>query len=505
MTDAKLGPQAGYIDVSKLLIVSHETNDSIDILGNFIKINIDENIFTPYLSGHIDIVDSYGLIYPTASENTENKFFQIRGEEYLHIEYNDFNTFDDDGAIKKETYFIYAIEEIDKLSGNKETALQYRLYFTSAQKIFSDTKRISKAYRNMTISEMVNAIYEEYYLNLTNDLTPKQDKLGNILSIHNKEIEIEPTNAKFTIVIPSMTPEEAISFLGRRAYSEKNSSSFFVFFEGRDKFYFCTTEYLIEKNRLNLIEEANRFVYADGPNDNSPAGQKRAMQIIQDGTYPKFNSVEAIKSQAYSARISEIDLSHRDIAHYYYHYKDNYLGYNNVDERPTLPNSSKFISETTGDVNHIDEGYVFKDYKNIGEAYTRPANQDREYPYYKETLSTKPVFNYHFGRNAMSGMIKGRDALKVGDLINVEIPQYTVLSMSEHVGEDKYFGGSQMMIGIGHVIAGNEWAQTISFTKALRGGGLETNKPGTSQPPSEDGRTTADDLTPKPQIKSETS
>ena len=494
MTSPKIQPHAGYVDVSKLLLISHETNESIDITGNYIEISINESIRNPYIDGYIDIVDSYGLIYPTVNENAEGNFFHVRGEEYLHIEYYDYETFNDATQLQKETYFIYAIDEISMLDERKETGLQYRLYFTSAQKIFSDTKTINKAYRNMRHSEMIESIYKEYYNDLIVEQCPTKCKAGTALNIA-KEIEIEPTEGKYTIVIPGLSPEQAIQMIGRRAYSEKNSSSFFSFFETREKFYFCTSEYLVEKNRLNLIDPLHSFEYSNGPDDNSPDGQDRAQQLISNGTFPSINSMEAIKKQAYSARISEIDLGNRDINHYYYHYKDNYLGYNNVDERPQLQNSKKFITQTTGDVNHIDEGYVFKDYKNIGEIYERAANYDREYPHYKEGLSTKPVFDYFFNSSLMGGTIPGRVALYPGQLIDITIPEYTVLSMKKHAMRDKYFGGTQMVAGMTHKIIDNKWKTTISYSKSLRGGGGEPNKPGSSSPPSLDSTTTSSDIT----------
>jgi len=494
MTSPKIAPHAGYVDIAKLLLVSHESGSSIDILGNYIEININESIKNPYVDGYIDIVDSYGLIYPTVSDNAEGNFFHVRGEEYLHIEYYDYETFNDATKLQKETYFVYAIEQISQLDKRKETGLQYRLYFTSPSKIFSDTKQINKAYRNMTYSEMVEAIYKEYYEDLVMEVCPTKDKGGTNLIVR-KEIEIEPTQGKFTIVIPGLSPQEAIQMIGRRAYSEKNSSSFFLFFETREKFYFCTSEYLVEKNRINLIDPLHSFEYSHGQDDNSPDGQQRAQQLITDGTFPSINSMEAIKAQAYSARVSEIDLSNRDINHFYYHYKDNYLGYENVDDRPQLQNSSKFISQTTGDVNHIDESYVFKDYHNIGENYDRQANYDREYPYYKEVLSTKPVFNYHFMKGMMGGNIPGRIALYPGQLIDVLIPEYSVLSMKEHTMPDKYFGGTQMVAGIMHKIVDNTWKSAIQYSKTLRGGGSEPNKPGSAEPPSFDSTTTTSDIT----------
>lgn len=504
MTKSNTKPTAGHIGISKLLLVSHENEESIDILNNYIAITLDESIRNPYVEGYIDIADSYGMIYDTVSDNAEGNFFHVRGEEYLHIEYYDYETFNDASQLKKETYFIYAIEEIDMLNKDKETALQYRLFFTSAQKVFSDTKIVNKAYRNMTYSEMVSSIYEEYYTNLTNDLCPKQCKAGNKLAI-TKDIEIEPTDSRYTIVFPGISPQQAIQMIGRRAYSEKNSSSYFMFFETREKFYFCTTEYLVEKNRLNLIDPVYRFEYSNGKEDNSPDGQDRAQQLISNGTFPSMNSLEAIKAQAYSSRVSEVDLLNRNISHYYYHYKDNYLGYDNIDERPQLQNSKKFIEQTTGNVDDISESYVFKDYAGIGEPYEQKVNYDRTYPYYKETMSTKPAFNYHMKKAMMTGSIKGRNDLVPGDIIDVLIPEYTVTSMKKLQGADKYFGGRQMVMGIDHRIVDNVWNSKISYSKSTRGGGTEPNKPGTSSAPSLDSRTTSADITGAPNIESETS
>ena len=506
MTKATIPPQAGFIEVKKCNIVSHETGSVVDIKGNYISIDIRESIYQPFIDGYIDIVDTYGMIYPTASERTDDKLFHIRGEEYLHIEYYDYESLDDATKLKKETYFIYAIEEISQLDKDKETGLQYRLFFTSPQKIFSDTKVINKAYRNQTISEMVETIYDEYYKKPVEEHCPNKDKDNNNLSF-TKPIIVEPTTSKFTICVPSLSPERAIQFLGRRAYSEKNHGSFFMFFETRENFYFCTQEYLTNLNRLKSIEPVYQFEYSHGKDDNSPEGQDRAQQIISNATFPSMNSVEAIKAQAYSSRVSEVDLLNRNISHYYYHYKDNYLGYDNIDERPQLQNSKTFIEQTTGDVEHISESYVFKDYAGIGEPYEQKVNYDRQYPYYKETMSTKPVFDYHMKKAMMTGNIKGRNTLIPGDIIDVLIPEYTVTSMKKHVAGDQYFGGPQMVTGIDHRIVDNVWNCKIAYSKNTRGGGLEKNKPGTSSPPSLDSRVTNEDLTlaPDQDITSETS
>ncbi len=486
MINAKIAPQAGYVEVSKLTLTSYQGLESVDISGNYIKISIDENMRNPYIEGYIDIVDSYGMIYPTVKQNADGNLIHVRGEEYLHIEYYDYDTFGDATQLKKETYFVYAIEEIEMLDTDKETGLQYRLYFTSVQKVFADNRLVDKAYRNMSYSDMVKAIFQEYYTDYVNTVTFESDMkvmYGNegTTFAFNKSIEIEQTKGKYTIVFPGVTPEQAIQMIGRRAYSEENTSSFFTFFETREKFYFCTTEYLAEKNRLNLIDEAYRFEYSHGAEDNSPDGQDRAQQMISNGTLPSHNSLEATKTQAYGRRVSEIDLNNRDIEHYYYAYSSYYNNYNNIDEFSQLPNSKSFVFKTNAEQDeHTHETYVFKDYKNVGEQYSRPVNYDRASPYYKETVSTKSVFDYHFFASMMSGTIPGRGPLYPGNLIDVLIPQYTVLSMKQQAESDAYFGGTQMIGGMTHIIENNTWLTSIAFTKQLRGAGNNKATPGTA-------------------------
>ena len=484
MINAKVAPHAGYVEVSKLTLTSYSTLESVDISGNFIKITIEENVRNPYLEGYIDIVDSYGMIYPTVKQNSDGNLIHVRGEEYLHIEYYDYDTFGDATQLKKETYFVYAIEEAEMLDTDKETGLQYRLYFTSPQKVFTDNRLVDKAYRNMTYSDMVRAIFQEYYSDYVQSVSYNSDenvmygRKGSRFN-YNKSIEIEETQGRYTIVFPGVTPEQAIQMIGRRAYSEENTSSFFMFFETREKYYFCTTEYLVNKNRFNLIDEAYRFEYSHGAEDNSPDGQDRAQQMISNGTLPNHNSLQAGKEQAYGKRVSEIDLNNRDIEHYYFSYDSMFNNYTNIDEYSQLPNSKSFIRSVTKESDeHTPETYVFKDYKNVGEQYSRPANYDRASPYYKETVSTKPVFDFHFFNSMMSGTIPGRGSLYPGDSIDVFIPQYTVLAMKEQAQSDTYFGGPQMIAGMTHVIEDNTWLTSISYTKQLRGDGDKIHTPG---------------------------
>ena len=64
---------------------------------------------------------------------------------------------------------------------------------------------------------------------------------------NDKPKEIEETDGEQTLVIPDLRADATMQFLSRRAYSERNKTALYRFFETREKYYFCTPEYLVEK------------------------------------------------------------------------------------------------------------------------------------------------------------------------------------------------------------------------------------------------------------------
>src|SRR5690606_12954697 len=103
---------------------------------------------------------------------------------------------------------VYAITNMEvSVQGN---AVTYKLHFVSEPRARSEGFLISRSYSGR-ISEMVKDIFDEYF--------------GS-----DKEIDIEETVGEYKIIIPKLSPDQAIRFLSRRAYSEENTSQSFMFF-----------------------------------------------------------------------------------------------------------------------------------------------------------------------------------------------------------------------------------------------------------------------------------
>lgn len=470
---------AGNTTINAIALMSFSNPKRVvDIRPNFLRIVFNESMMSPFMFGHVDIAEPSGMLYSTITERSEN-LPHIRGEELLYIEYTDHND-----QQRKETYFVYAITDIGLMDG-KDTAMQYRLHFSSVQKAFSDKYLIQKAYRNMSYSEMVKSIFQEYYIDKPKEVLSKLPgkDFGQFDIRFYKGCEIEKTEERHTLVIPSLRPEAAIQFIMRRAYSEQNKSSLFFFFESRDRFWFVTHEQLVARNKPLIQDPSIGFTFnvAIGGDDSSPAGQLAARSTIRNATLGGMDSVESMKSQAYSRSIGEIDLLNRNVQLYYYDYKKDYLGYNNIDTNPQLPNSEEYIEAATGDKLQIPDNYVFKDYLSPEEGdSSRFDNYDRTMPRYLETLATKPVFSYHFQKHHLTGTIAGRHFMCPGFMLKTVAPEYTIDSMVENRPEDNYFNGNQMVVSAYSTIEDDYWTQNIVLSKGIRGGGTESNRPGSA-------------------------
>ena len=471
--------KAGYVNIKSVFLFSMEDQSrSVDLTDNYGAITINEGMQSAYLEGYIDVVDAYGMMYTSIGnkrfgKSNQFRFPHLRGEEFLVIKYQD----DRSEKEYEERFFIYAVDDIRLLDDTKETALQYRLFFCSPQKFFAGTKRIRKAYRNMRISEMVNAIFQEYYVDV-----PVLSELKGANKL--KEIECEETDGTYTIVIPNLSPEEAILFLARRAYSSKNQSSFYFFFETREKFVFATHEYLTLKNRLKLNARVERdsenpeqnpyhFEYTSGADDNTPEGQVRARQVISRPTLSPVNSAEHVRSNAYRKNLTEIDILNRKVNKFTFDYFENYSKFNNIDNI-RLNNSKPFVDAVA---DKESEDYIFlKDYKTpVDGGVPDVINYNRENPFYLETRATKAVFYHHFNDNKLRGAIKGRQKLFPGDIINIRIPEFSVNSMNiNQQQDDKDNSGPHIVMSLEHLIISNVWETRMHFTKAGKAGGPES-------------------------------
>ncbi len=408
-------------------------SDFIDLTKVVTSWTLSESINSPYISGRMTIQESNNLLEDVP----------IRGEESLQIVVTDFY-----GETKTYDFIVYAVDNISPDSSINDRMMKYTLDFTTVDKLNADTKEIKRSFGKQPISSMVQSIFDEYY------------------SDSKKEIEIEETDGEQTLVIPSLRPDAAMQFLSRRAYSNQNKSSLYRFFETREKYYFCTPEYLVEK--YGEIEEENNdeinplyFIY-NTVEDNTGAGQRIAQQSVNDFSYgTKVDTFRDMKEGMYRRAITELDPTTRTRIKRDYDYSAE-QGDKEFPSKVKLTHSQTFLDKYMA-ANTQPETFMMTDFPQIGQSRGK---QDMKKPYqhFYENYTAKPIVDYHFGVNSLSMEINGRIDLYPGRVINLELYKFSnTVSGQREVDHER--SGKYIVTDIASSFTGDLFKQQIVITK----------------------------------------
>jgi hypothetical protein len=398
---------------------------------------LEESLDSPFISGYAVVHESDNVL----------ESVPLLGEEEITITYEDFY-----GESRSYKLFLYAIEDIGPESSINDRMMKYTIRFCSVQKLQGDQRSIRKSYSTTKISDMVEDIYNTFMLTGNKD--------------YDKEIEIEETDGEQSLVIPDLRADAAMQFLSRRAYSQRNNSSLYRFFETREKYYFCTPEYLIEKYAMfegKTEEELNRFNFMYNTlEDNTGPGQRVAQQSVNNVQYGnKVDTFQDMKQGTYRRTVTELDPITRTRIQRDYDYTNEYQS-KEMPEKVKLTHTQSFLDRYMSTSTQPEE-YLLVDFPQIGQA---KGKQDMLKPYqnFYENYTSKPVVNYHLFKNALTMEINGRIDLYPGMIILLQLYKFSnTLSGNREIDRER--SGKYLVTDIVHSFSGNKYTQMLSLTK----------------------------------------
>ena len=435
--------QAGFYILRSLrirpLINTRPANelDYVDVAKTIVNWNISESINSPFISGSVTILESDNIL----------EDLPILGEEEIEITYTDYY----DETITQK-FFIYAVEDIKPGNSINDRMVMYTIKFCTQQKLNSDTKEIRKSFGNTKISDMVKSIYEEHFIT------------GN--KSVDKEIEVEETDGEQTVVIPNLRPDAAIQFLSRRAYSATNKSSLYRFFETREKYYFCTHEYLISKYAdFEGISDDLRnrlfFIY-NTVDDNTGPGQLIAQQSINNVNYgAKADAFVDMKEGTYRRNITELDINYRTRTTRLYDYVEESVDMK-APEKLKLTRSKEFVNQYMS-ASVAPETVLISDFPQVGQNEGE-GHMLKPYQHFYENYSVKPITNYHFAKNAFQIEINGRIELYPGMIINLDLYKFST-SVAGTRENDTERSGKFIVTDVVNSFSGASYKQQVMITK----------------------------------------
>jgi hypothetical protein len=447
------------------VIIKAEDNE-IDVTLGVASINIYQGLYDPFVTGDITIIDD--------PKNRITKNFRGgivgKGEEITLKAKTKTKPITRDSSIDFKKYYIYKVSMMPlEVMGEQGIFKQATTYhFCSKPMIMNELRLVAKSYKDK-ISNIVQSIAKEFLsLNVSID---------------------EITGSKQKVIIPALSPIQAIMWLTSRAYSstpnqkqkEKNSSKNknnelqnhnFIFYEDIDHIHhFVSIGSLMQKEPVIGTKEDDGITIRMNPENSVVSGKvlEKSFEALQH--YAKeFSPLSNIKNGMYASTCLTFDITRKQYAKTTMRYDELFKKQGHLYDRQLVDKNFSPESSVINDVYNRPETvikyypkctYLYSEYEQVNNP-DNPANDVHKW--LLQRIASIEAMD-QFGIDVE---IKGNVGLSLGDVVFFGRPQ--VDSIDTKSGRDPFFTGKFLITRIKHTIEsrGDTLGFNLRTTLSLR-------------------------------------
>lgn len=419
------------------ITISVASAGNFDVKPYMVELNLYEDIFGDSVSGTLLISDAIGLL-PN---------FRMNGTEFITIMLRK-NSQDTSGQNINRTFRIYKVSDRYFVPGNNFE--NYTINFCSEELLLSEKYRISKAYKNKTISEMVKDIFANHL------------KVGD-----KKKVFVESTTGTFDFVLPNKKLFETINWLSTYATTGKTGSDV-LFFENTDGFWF--------KSLQSLYSQSPYLTYYYNPKNVSSEMQQKYTNIISMDVLDSFDMLRSTSSGTFSNRLISVDPLTRKFTTTDFDYNEYCKKSTKMNKYPVTNNYKDRVGKKTFEAppNNLQAG-AFRllptnsGQRNFSFIKNRPTSVFSDYsvektiPYRAAQLSLA-----NFSRLKIT--VPGNAKMSVGMTINIVVPSmgptsYAKVDNPTKRENDPYLSGKYLITAARHMINLDTYVTVLEICK----------------------------------------
>lgn len=407
MSENTQNPSA--VEITEAKITSYDGSKTEDITSGFIgSFELVQSMSMVSYEGKITVLDYRGIL----------EQFPLRGEETLSLKIKSLDI-PTEINLKTHIYKITDIKPTDDVNG-----ASYTLHFVSKETFKASTRVITSSYRK-SVHDIVKEIFNDTYGKLAptpaeTDLSFRATKWSIIRNDNRptgRNFIIQPaTDRSNKLIIPKLSPSEAMYFLASRGYSTQTPSQTFRFFETFENYYFCTDEYFVKDiANEDVIELHYSPVGSMAINASEQLKRIDNLQIVSKG----IDTATDIFSGSYRNTVTQIDLLRRKVENLHFNY-DEASYYDMSGERRNTeiinPHTRQFRADTFTREN-AKQFIIFKDYTGNGD---NPAPQPSD-RHFAEIVQNRVSYYHHLNNTVLAASLKGRLDIRPGMIVHLNI------------------------------------------------------------------------------------
>lgn len=245
----------------------------VPLFGSLVELNLFEDIYSPTITGKVVVSDALGIIGN----------FRLNGTEFIQIGLKK--------AAQSESAIVrnFRVFSITNRSTNPNNAYEsYVIEFCSEEFIFAEQYRISKAYKNTAISDIITDILTKYV------------KVGDK---GTKNIYIQPTHGVYDFVLPNKKIFETINWLTNYARTQNNIGADLLFYETNQGYFFQSLQ--------TLYQQPSYQTYYYNPKNISTELRDQVVNIIDFEVLNFFDTLDAVNNGFFANKTITFDVMTR--------------------------------------------------------------------------------------------------------------------------------------------------------------------------------------------------
>jgi hypothetical protein len=408
----------------KELFIQGKEGPPVNIQNLFEEVNLYDSIFLPVCSGNIIITDTIRLTDRLRFDGTEViSIYLTKEKQYSALSY-------------RKNFRIY--KQSDRTNINQNTE-RYILHFVADEYISSTQQKVNKSYKE-TYSKAARNIMDQFIK------TQHPKIFENSFGIRD-------------IIIPNLSPLEAIDWCAKRALSQKNSPEF-VFYSDSNNFNFVTLSNLLKQKPI--LDSPIRFG-AKNLTSGNPVNElymAKGLEIVS-----QTDIVDKIQKGVYSGSLVGFDTSTGAINTQKNDFEKNYAATEHANKNPldinmknengttlqTSYDSNKAVYVTRGD--RVNSNYIKQ---------ADPKSINKNEAYEKLVIQRKAIFSNLTSRKIKLSM-PGNFLLTSGKMIELDVAPFSVKSSAEKEARDKSLSGKYLIVATRHVLGLNKHTTFIEI------------------------------------------
>lgn len=394
---------------------------SFDISGAFSELALYDNVYSPCMTGSVIILDAISLL----------EKLRFDGNEYITIKIGKSS----DDSFELEMFKTYRVYKVSDIVNINQTSKTYILHFITPDFLLSEQIKVSQFFSS-SYSNMVSKILKNY-LQIGNSPVDGKSRVN----------VIESTKGTFSYIAPTITPFQTIAEIARRAVSQKNKPDF-LFFETFAGYNF--------KSLTTMFSQPTKFRLNFSPKNIDDNIAREFLGVRNMKILTQSSVVENIRSGTLAGKFVGFDTLTRKIK------LTNLTTQTIHDASPDvtlqtnvgdLTDVNKFGAASNQMVNSRIVFYPFTTPRSSNE-YIKASDpstanlQDntQEYKFHRKAIMTL------LGQKRMELAIPGNFGIMAGDIVQLDVPKYSVKTDSIDGELDPMLSGRYLVTATRHSI-----------------------------------------------------